>query len=188
MRATIREVFHRAFCTLGLGLGVAAGGCGLLGIDWIPEDTTVSVQFYTTPFLCESDETGEITKSTNVIVHNPEANSLTIYRRGVLVNNEGDPLPDGVSWVALQLAADEAVRLDCDAFVRVLTGDPTATFASEFGPSAHVDGFLTIGVQAGGEFPRIDASVQFTQPDGGFTVGLIEAIPVVADSWPPVTE
>lgn len=170
----------------GMALILSLSGCGLLGIDWIPEDPTTTVQFYTVPFLCELNDAGELAKSSDVILHNPEANEMTVYRRGVLIVDETAPEPDGVVWNELELAEDQAVRLDCDAFVRILTDDPSATFGGEFPPGTHLDGFLTIGVEAGTEFPRLDASVQYSQLDGSFTITPIEPVLVTVDAWPPI--
>ncbi len=162
-------------------------GCGLLGINLIPEDTTTTVQYYTAPFLCESDVAGELVQSSFVIVHNPEADEVTIYRRAVLVGLETDPLPDGVVWDEQEFAPDQAVRLDCDAFVRILTDDANATFNSEFAPGSRLDGFLTFAIEAGGEVARLDASVQYMQPDESFTIAPIVPSLVTVESWPPST-
>jgi hypothetical protein len=166
---------------------LAAGGCGLLGINLIPESTITSVQFYTVPFLCESNAAGELVQSSFVIVHNPEADRVTIYRRAVLVGLETDPLPEDVVWSEQILTPDQAVRLDCDAFARILTDDANATFNSEFPPGSRVDGFLTLGIEAGGEVARLDTSVQYMQPDGSFTIAPIVPSLVVVEAWPPST-
>lgn len=176
------------FKTIGCVIpAVALGGCGLLGISLFPEIIIPSVQFSTVPFLCESNAAGELVQSSYVILHNPEAGRVTIYRRGVLVGLESDPLPEAVVWSEQILEPDQAVRLDCDSFARILTDDPTATFNNQFDPGSRVDGFLTIGIEAGGEVPRLDASVQYQQPDGSFTIAPIEPVLVVVDAWPPST-
>lgn len=160
-------------------------GCGLVGISLVPSPLP-TVQFYTVPFLCESNAAGELVQTSFVILHNPEAGPVTVYRRGVFVGLETDPLPDGVVWNDEILTPDQAVRLDCDAFTRIVSNDPSATFASEFGPGARVDGFLTVGIEAGGEVPRLDASVQYSQPDGTFTISPIVPSLVTVDAWPPL--
>lgn len=157
----------------------------MLGINVFPGTSLPSVQFYAVPFLCESNAAGDLVLSSFVILHNPESGPVTIYRRGVLVGLEGEPLPDDVVWSDQILTPDQAVRLDCDAFARILTDDPSATFDNQFPPGTRVDGFLTIGIEAGTEVPRIDASIQYLQPDGSFTIDPIVPTLVDVDAWPP---
>lgn len=176
---------RRMVCVLGVFLSGVAG-CGLLGIELFPEPTVATAQFYTVPYICESDAAGELVISTAMILHNPEADPVEIFRRGVLVVLETDPLPDGVVWIAQELAPDQAVRLDCDSFARILLDDPTATFESSFAPGTHVDGFLTIGVEAFTEVPRLDTSIQYTYADGTFDLAPVVPTLVTVDRWPPI--
>lgn len=162
---------------------VIIAGCGLVGGGQQP--APVDVQFYTIPFLCESNEAGELVLANSIVLHNPEAGSVTIYRRGVLVVSESDPPPDTVSWSAQVLASDQAVRLDCDTFARLVSGDGSTTFNEQFEAGSRVDGFFTIGVEANSDAERLDAFLQTFQADGASSSTALVPELVLVDAWPP---
>ncbi len=178
-RRTVAFLLSASLCL------VFTTGCGLLVVNQQP--APVDVQFYTIPFLCESNEAGDLVQASSIVLHNPEAGSVTIYRRAVLVISESDPPPDAVSWSAQVLVSDEAVRLDCDTFARLVSGDGSTTFNEQFAAGSRVDGFFTIGVEANSDAERLDAFLQTFQADGASSTTALAPELVLVDAWPPVT-
>lgn len=170
-------------------LFAAVGGCGLV-LDAVP--TSAQVQFYSVPFVCETNEAGEIVVATSLILYNLESGQADVYRRATLVVLETDPPPPEVAWDEEVIEPGVAVRLDCDSFARILTDDPNATFASEFEPGESVDGFLTVGVASDSDIPRLDALIQqqVFNETGGSSTSAAQVLPtsVSVTGWPPETD
>ncbi len=87
-----------------------------------------------------------VQEKTEVLIHNPQPNSITFYRKAVRARLESAAEIAPGNWAAVTLKPDQAIRLDCDDVAKLLTGNPAATFIGTYGIGVKVEGFLVIGV------------------------------------------
>lgn len=92
-----------------------------------------------------------VQQKTDILVHNPNAFSVTLYKKAVIAPIENfQSVEQGVApgeWKAVKLAPDYAFRIDCDDIAKLLTGNANATFATAFPPlGTTVEGFVIIGI------------------------------------------
>lgn len=91
-----------------------------------------------------------VQQKTDVLIHNPNAFSVTLYKKAVRAPVEDPNKPEqGVApgkWNRVMLGADRAFRIDCDDIAKLLTGDPSATFRGTYGVGATVEGFVVVGI------------------------------------------
>ncbi len=118
------------------------------------------VWMYSAKFVCtEALKPGQyfygvaapiVQQSTDVLIHNPNAFPVRLYKKAVIAPLENFGLVEqGVEpgkWKAVSLKPDFAFRIDCDDIAKLLTGDPAATFLGKYGLGVTVEGFVVIGV------------------------------------------
>ena len=167
-------------------LSALAGGCGLLGIELFPEPEVHSAQFYTVTFFCDSDENGDLVRATRVILHNSEGGPVTVFGRVAGVGMDSNTIEP--SWSQQVLDGGRSARLDCDAFARMLTGNPTTSFKNEFEAGTRVQGVLTLGIESGSDVPILDAAAQYDEPDGSLRIEPLVPSLIVVRSWPPSSD
>lgn len=115
---------------------------------------------YAAKFVCQSAlKPGEfyyglnapiVKQETQVLVHNPNAFAVTIFKKAVLAPVENPTkVEQGVApgkWVRVVLGPDYAFHVDCDDVAKLLTGKADATFLSAFPiVGTTIEGFVVIG-------------------------------------------
>jgi hypothetical protein len=169
-----------------LAIVLAAVGLGVSSTPRSGQETAVGAQpplqnpkdipilSYAAKFVClEPLQAGQLmigpeapilSQQTEVLIHNPQAFSVTFYKKAVRaplesVHNSGVVFPPG-EWHAENLKPDHALRVDCDEIAKLLTDDPTATFIGTYGIGVKVEGFVVVGVG-----PRSVAGAAKTAPE-----------------------
>jgi hypothetical protein len=87
-----------------------------------------------------------VKEETGVLVHNPQAYSVTLYQKAVRARRLNAPDIAPGKWVTVTLRPDHAMRVDCDDITRLLTGNPAATFIGTYGLGVEVEGFVVVAV------------------------------------------
>lgn len=88
-----------------------------------------------------------VKETTGVLIHNPNDFPVTFFKKAVrALLEDQNPIAPG-NWKKLQLNPDYAVRIDCDDYAKLLTGNPAATFIGTYGIGVEVEGYVVIGIR-----------------------------------------
>jgi hypothetical protein len=110
-----------------------------------------------------------VKEKTEVLIHNPNAFPVTIYKKAVQASLEDDPPIAPGGWKEVVIGPDYAIKVTCDDIATLLTGDPTATFLGTFGIGVEVEGFVVIGMgpqsDAAGvvRYGRLDVTAEYAR-------------------------
>ncbi|MFN8533388.1 MAG: hypothetical protein U0556_07555 [Dehalococcoidia bacterium] len=136
--------------------GMPAGGDEPIAAMPVAQGVNVMVQSYAAKFVClEPLPAGTlyygaaaplVKMATDVLIHNPNAFPITVYKKAVIAPLDGVPEAAPGGWKKVEIKPDYAWRIDCDEIARLISGIPTATFVSTYGIGVRVEGFVVVGM------------------------------------------
>jgi hypothetical protein len=109
-----------------------------------------------------------IEERTDVLIHNPNAYPISVYKKAVIAPIEDTPERAPGKWKKLDIKPDYAWRIDCDDIAKLLTGNAAATFLGTYGVGQRVEGFVVIGmgpqtVTGALKFGSLDVTAEYTR-------------------------
>jgi hypothetical protein len=118
-----------------------------------------------------------VRQSTEVLIHNPNAFPVTLYKKAVRAPIERfKEIPQGEApgkWYEVRLPPDYAFRIDCDDIAKLLSGDPAKNFFTPDSVYSLDEGFVVLGIgpqtittpgaPTAVRFPQLDVTAEYAR-------------------------